>query len=1839
MYWNIKDPTLSFLVPASGTSLFQMTPNQNSFTPHFLSRFPRSLSSLSLGTKKKPVPDKNVTSPSSGALAAPQESQGQTVIIGSSNGAATPSGRNHAMKSNSSVSSHKKKHGRTESKSKADSVQPPPLPERNNVARKSLPTSTENPNSPNHHVGGGGGSSHNRKGVSSDGRKISDLDASFTSQNSVKGAIQKPHNVSLPIESSGSRKRSKGKKAHSDPKISTQSFLQMEVRSMSDGSEPPPLPPRQPSLAEPVQNLGNSSMSTGIDQNGRCLPNSINTCMNYPLVATCTPVRDNFSAFPLSHRPNIVQQLQQSAQQQQHNKSTAFGLTPQQIQQARSRRVITSPDHTDSKRLSKEPSTDSSSKHSPGSTTTDDRSKLEDTPPGTPPPPYLSQSMTNASSMGGHSVTDLGFSSPMSHPSSPTFMNNSGDSNVAQSSNFAQKQIISMEDDEASDQETYIEEHGPFDSLKQLLDNQNQPYLAVFLNYVLSNSDPSALLFYLITSLFKEGNVKEMRKWAYEIHSTFLVPRAPLLWPTVDEIMAREVDNVLQTDYDKPECLRKIFWKSRQCAKNFITNQLAEFQAKRVAGLGTMYGPSDSVLSEAKGDKAKEQKIVEETLIPKLQQYLEEIEKEAGHEDPKKVGLCSALSTVLLRMFLTKTNPGSPIDKVTQYVSREKSFKSRLMGKEKEKRKTTIRGHQLTLHQYHEVTHCNHCQTIIWGVSPQGYQCENCELNIHRACSKMLEETCPGPVSRKTGETGNKISKMLEKIRPTHHFNQSERSRRHEEDGEGGDTFDLDRPPTTCVSIMRNPSDRRSGETVNNVTFAPNTAESRDSMSNSVIGATALFHEEERKHSSRRDSCKSKSAPVSVNRSESYKERSHRKNREKRKTSDPSLGKDIDESVEPQFNSFKSQQKMEGSSNSSLSSTVESPSISCEAIAEVPTSSAPSSTHHSKTSSFSGTSALSKDILDEELADDDELETDWSSKIAQEILDTMSDVEKKRQEIINEIYMTERNHVRTLKLLEVMFMRPLLESNLLPHDHLNILFPSSIVALQDLHSQFEAKIKLRRQEHEQIVQNIGDILLSLFEGKQGEELGQHAAQFCARQQIALDALRDARKRDDKLHRLLQQKESHKACRRLQLKDLLPTVLQRLTKYPLLFESLLKATSKLSTVDEKEVQAISTALESSKRILNHVNQEVRIAEDLHKLQMIQKRLDRSAYDKDAPADFKNIDLTKHKLIHDGPLSMKKNPNIQLYGLLFEELMVLLQKQDEKYILKHHSNPAVAGENKNMEGRFNPITKVNLIFVRQSAVDKNTFFLINTSVSQMLELKAPSSSDCKNWFRHISEASEACKRQKMKTDTTDEGNLNKSAKDVPEGTPEPEIKPAEDADGIEQTGRLDDKTEYEANLENNNVPQSDSITTSSNGVPGDSESTSESNDETKVPQSQSFKSNSSNSDMSNFNSRRLTQQSSLIAPSEIQITQNEVHIADRIISTEEKLNRLDKEFRSVLQRKQEIVCDMFKVPVEHFQAIADIAGQPEAAKDPGDLLLAAFAQIQTLNELLAENICRPGQLNVFREVAAVSNTFCDSCYKAREALNNDRNNAVSSMMSSTSTSDATTIAVRPPPLEDEDGYCEIEEIRNEIMHNNTSTDGEITIDTSLHEESSRLATSTISESIRTCKGSCYNHLLVESPSSVPCNVLAPAVNALSVHISQLMPIISQREKERDLLRRENQHLRELLTSANEGVDKKEETPIEQNLEEEEEVIPDNNDSPNSTAENLNETLIEEKKDDSNIESTVTTTTTTTTDETVPPNEPESTSIETETIEQEVQTKENEIEVEPPESESLPDTEKPT
>ncbi|XP_046826713.1 uncharacterized protein LOC124427617 isoform X2 [Vespa crabro] len=896
------------------------------------------------------------------------------------------------------------------------------------------------------------------------------------------------------------------------------------------------------------------------------------------------------------------------------------------------------------------------------------------TPPGTPPPPYPTPSPGNDTSSSLNDTLLLN----ESIPGLP----------------MLQQPIMSMEDDDMSDQEVgQLEDHGPFKSLSRLW--EHHAHLAVFINYVLSNSDPSSLLFYLVTDLYKEGNAKEMRKWAYEIHSSFLVPGAPLHLHNVDENVAHEIDDVLLKESDKEEILRKIFWKARNRAKEELNEQLADFQQKRTAGLGTLFGPSDAQLDESVSDKAKETKIIETYLLPKMEPYLEDIEKE--NVDLRQFTTAAGLATILTKIF--QVRPVS-LDRVPTFVAKDKSnIKARLLtGKT---RKMTIRGHRFVAHQYFTITYCNHCQLIIGGIGPQGYLCSDCSLSVHRQCVRVVEENCLGPLVRKE-RANDRISKLMERIRPErkppsshhHHHSQNhmlhiERIKRSEEDagaltdGENGE--------------------HRGGGTTGNADSMDDPS-SREEMSEMV-----------------QQNISSKPKTSNINRSESYKERIHHKRqlREKRKTSDPNLSKTNDSDPSGTFpgNSAGS------SSNSSLSTrSLDSPSTSLEQV-------------HPATSSANASTSWDSDV------DVEPDPSDWSQGVTEEVLARLSNSEKKRQEVINELFHTERSHVRALKVLSHVFHKPLLESQVLPLDQIQLLF-SNLDEMVAIHSRFNQAMKRKKKENP-CVGDIGELLLEMFDGEAGETFERAASTYCAKQQVALDALRDRRRKDLKLNSFLNEIEANPLCRRLQLKDHILTGMLRLTKYPLLFENLAKYTPEKN---EKEKASVFRSLERSKEILSRVNQAVKEAEDYQRLVEIQRTIDRSAFDKfDHPTvqEFKNLDITKRKLIYEGPLQWRRTEQnrakpVDLHVVLFDDTIFLLHRQDEKYLLKFINTSQASSV-------LSPIVKVSTVLVRHNAVDKNSLYLVNTSQNgaQIYDLVAASPAERKLWCKHISEAAEAYK----------------------------------------------------------------------------------------------------------------------------------------------------------------------------------------------------------------------------------------------------------------------------------------------------------------------------------------------------------------------------------------------------------------------------------------------------------------------------------------------------------------
>ena len=102
-------------------------------------------------------------------------------------------------------------------------------------------------------------------------------------------------------------------------------------------------------------------------------------------------------------------------------------------------------------------------------------------------------------------------------------------------------------------------------------------------------------------------------------------------------------------------------------------------------------------------------------------------------------------------------------------------------------------------------------------------------------------------------------------------------------------------------------------------------------------------------------------------------------------------------------------------------------------------------------------------------------------------------------------------------------------------------------------------------------------------------------------------------------------------------------------------------------------------------------------------------------------LQNLDLTKHRLIYDGPLTMKlgdtkRFKTIDLHVLLLEDCIMLLQKQDDKYLLKFHTSTfgTTAVGTQGHKFCHSPVIKFATMLVRPVATGKihSTVSLVHT-----------------------------------------------------------------------------------------------------------------------------------------------------------------------------------------------------------------------------------------------------------------------------------------------------------------------------------------------------------------------------------------------------------------------------------------------------------------------------------------------------------------------------------------------
>ncbi|XP_020795991.1 rho guanine nucleotide exchange factor 1b isoform X1 [Boleophthalmus pectinirostris] len=366
----------------------------------------------------------------------------------------------------------------------------------------------------------------------------------------------------------------------------------------------------------------------------------------------------------------------------------------------------------------------------------------------------------------------------------------------------------------------------------------------------------------------------------------------------------------------------------------------------------------------------------------------------------------------------------------------------------------------------------------------------------------------------------------------------------------------------------------------------------------------------------------------------------------------------------------------------------------------------------------------------------------WRELASSDALSCLSKKEIKRQEVINELFATEHAHVRMLSVLQMIFSKPLERENLLTADELAAIFPS-LDEIIEMHYNFYENLKKLRLDDGFIVKFISTPVLNRFGGTEGEWFQKLTSRFCSHQSWALEQIKSRQKREPRFNSFIQEAESKPQCRRLQLKDIIPIEMQRLTKYPLLLENIAK-----NTEDATEKERIQQSAECCRKILNHVNEEVKMMENLLTLKEYQRKLDTSGLkpSNELYTEYKNIDLTQKKMLFEGPLTWRvtKEKAIEVQCVLLGDMLVLLQKLDDKMVLKCQSKSNIAVQEGKM--MLSPIIKLDSVFLREVATDRKAFYVIFTwdSGAQIYELVAQSVGERKTWTEVIKTAVDDLKK---------------------------------------------------------------------------------------------------------------------------------------------------------------------------------------------------------------------------------------------------------------------------------------------------------------------------------------------------------------------------------------------------------------------------------------------------------------------------------------------------------------
>ncbi|AOA64321.1 Rho GDP/GTP exchange factor [Komagataella phaffii CBS 7435] len=206
----------------------------------------------------------------------------------------------------------------------------------------------------------------------------------------------------------------------------------------------------------------------------------------------------------------------------------------------------------------------------------------------------------------------------------------------------------------------------------------------------------------------------------------------------------------------------------------------------------------------------------------------------------------------------------------------------------------------------------------------------------------------------------------------------------------------------------------------------------------------------------------------------------------------------------------------------------------------------------------------------------------WSKTVSQAALDAVDKEELKKQEIVFETIMNQRDFVKDLDYIKKFWIRPLSESSIIrdkERDHFIRTIFHGVNAVYQANLRF-ADALTKRQKEQEIVERIGDILVEYipsFESFIEYSTGYNIAKYEFKRQREINPL---------FARFIRETESLKESRRLEYDGFAAKPLQRLPRYQLLLKNIIKHTKK----DSKDMEDLLKAQDMLQKLVVRYNQE-------------------------------------------------------------------------------------------------------------------------------------------------------------------------------------------------------------------------------------------------------------------------------------------------------------------------------------------------------------------------------------------------------------------------------------------------------------------------------------------------------------------------------------------------------------------------------------------------------------------------------------------------------------------------